>query len=139
MQQNRYGLVKELTLPHSKAKVRIVFNDIRSLIQSLLTDPRIRDEDYMFFDDDPFAPPPDDLDYIADFNTGLSYIETYKKLITDPKKQILIGFPIYMDGCANGQFAHLPITAVKMGHGLLSHRARDNDHFGVLLGIFLHF
>ena len=134
MPLGRYALVKDITLPHSKAKVRIVFNAARSVIQSLLTDPRIRDEDYMFFDNDPFAPPPDDLDYIADFNTGLSYIETYKKLITNPNKQILIGFPIYIDGTETGQFAHLPITAVKIGHGLMNRKARDNDDMWRTLG-----
>ena len=86
----KYNLVKNIVLPSSKARVNVVYNDARAVIQSLLTDPNIRDEDYLFFDNDPFAPPPEKLDYIADLNTGLSYRETYKKLITKPGKQILL-------------------------------------------------
>jgi len=56
------------------------------------------DKDYGFFNDDPFAPPPDDLNYIADLNTGLSYRKTYEKLIKDPSKEILLSMPFYVDG-----------------------------------------
>ena len=47
-----------------------------------------RPKDYLFFDSDPFAPPPEDLNYIADMNTGKCYIDTYNDLITNPQKQI---------------------------------------------------
>jgi hypothetical protein len=53
----------------------------------LLTDPRIVAEDYLFFDDDPFAPPPHDLDYIGDINTSKAYIGLFRKYITNPSKQ----------------------------------------------------
>jgi len=53
-------------------------------VQSLLTEPRAMPEHYLWFDDDPFAPPPPEQDYISDLNTGRSYRETHKKLITKP-------------------------------------------------------
>ena len=131
---NKYSLVKKLVLPASKARVNVVYNDARAVLQSLLTDPNIRDEDYLFFNDDPFAPPPDKLDYIADLNTGLSYTATYKKLITKPGKQILFPCVKYADGCATGQFTALSITAVKLGNGLLTRKARDKAYGWRILG-----
>ena len=44
-----YHQTTTITLPHSKAKAQIVWNDARELMISLLTDPRITDEDYSFF------------------------------------------------------------------------------------------
>jgi len=126
MDEMYYGVVKPLTLPFARAKVQIVTNNAWACVQSLFTDPRIKDEHYMFFDNDPFAPPPDDLDYILDLNTGLCYRCTHKALIQDPTREVLWPVPIYIDGCATGQFANLPITKVKIGHGLLNRKARDN-------------
>ncbi len=133
MAQN-YSVVKPITLPSSKAKANIVVNDARLVIQSLLTDPRVRDEDYLFFGNDPFAAPPARLNYIADLNTGLSYTETYKKLITNPNKEVLLPIPMYIDGAATGQFAHLPITAVKITLGIWNQKARDKNHLWRPLG-----
>ena len=136
---NKYNLVKKIVLPASKARVNIVYNDARAVLESLLTDPNIRDEDYLFFNEDPFAPPPATLDYIADLNTGLAYLETYKKLITKPGKQILFPTPLYADGCATGQFTALSITAVKVGNGLLTQKARDRGYAWRILGYMPEF
>ena len=60
---NRYncgGMVpklKQLRLPHSKATVTIPYRDAQDCIVSLLTDPRVKDKDYLFYNDDPRAPP----------------------------------------------------------------------------------
>ena len=138
--RNRYNYdkdsikVKPITLSHSKAKVNLVIRDARKAIQSLLTDPRIRDEDYLFFGDDPFLAPPEDLNYVADLNTGLSYTETYKKLITKPGKQILLPIPMYIDGAATGQFADLPITPLKLSLGIFRRKARDSVHLWRTIG-----
>ena len=48
-----------ITLPHSKARAKLVFNLAQDMMTSLLSDPRINDEDYLFFDDDPFSKPPE--------------------------------------------------------------------------------
>ena len=80
----------DVILPSSSTKVNLVWHHARDCVVSLLTDPRLSDEDYLFFNNDPLAPPPADLDHIADVNTGTSYSEMYKRLITNPKKQILV-------------------------------------------------
>ena len=130
---NNYNNTTELLLPSSKANVNIVWTDAKMALQSLLTDPRIKAKDYLFFDEDPFKPPTN-LNYIADLNTGKAYIETYKKLITNPNKQILLPTPLYIDGAATGQFANLPITAVKISLGIFSRVARDKPHMWRTLG-----
>lgn len=131
---NSYNVVREITLPSSKAKARIVLHDARAVIQSLLTDPRIRDEDYLFFNNDPFSPPPADLDYIGDLNTGLAYSETYAQLITKPDKQVLLPVPIYIDGAVTGQFKALNVEAVKFTLGILTRKARDRPELWRTLG-----
>jgi hypothetical protein len=67
----------------------------------------------LWFDDDPLAGPPDNLDFVADINTGCAYTETYQRLIKNPDKQILMGVQFYMDAAVTGQFANLPVTAVR--------------------------
>ena len=60
--------IEELTLPHSRARVKIVLNDPQWVIQSLLTDPRITDNDYIFGNKSPFLPPKNNNKYIQDLN-----------------------------------------------------------------------
>ena len=119
--------IKDMVLPSSRSKVRIVWHDARDCVVSLLTDPRLQDKDYLFFDDDPFAPPPDDLDYIGDVNTGSAYIETYKKLITRPGRQILVPIIMYIDGAVTGQFDKLEIVALQMTLGIFNRSTREKD------------
>jgi len=134
VRQDEYNVVETITLPSSRAKARIIKNDTKACIQSLLTDPRIRDEDYLFHNDDPYSPPPDDLDYIGDLNTGQAYKKTYEKLIKVPGKQVLLPVIFYIDGAATGQFADLPVTAVKFSFGIFTKHARDRQHFWRTLG-----
>jgi hypothetical protein len=129
-----YGNKTSIVLPSTKAKAKIVWNDAQMVIQSLLTDPRIAPNDYLFFEDDPFAPPPEGLDYIADLNTGQSYIATHKALITKPGKQILLLTPLHIDGAATGHFVDLPITPVKIALGFHTSAAREKGHFWGTLG-----
>ena len=68
--------VEEVTLPHSRSRVKIVWNDAKHVIQSLLTDPRITDDDCLFHDDNPFAPPPKNLSTVKDLNTGEAHRDT---------------------------------------------------------------
>ena len=129
-----YGNITEIVLPSNYTKARIVWNDAQMVIQSLLTDPRIMAKDYLFFDSDPFAPPPEDLNYIADMNTGKCYIDTYNDLITNPQKQILVPTILYVDGTVTGQFVDLPITAVQIALGIHTRVARDKAHCWGTLG-----
>jgi hypothetical protein len=114
-------------LPYSKSKVTVWKKDARDNVLSLLTDPRWTEEDWLYFDDDPFAPPPETLSYVADLNTGQAYLETYKQLITK-ERQILVAVPLYIDGAVTGQFDKLQVTALKMSIGLLNRRARDREY-----------
>ena len=64
--KNRYKMTKssdrittKLKLPYAKSIATIVHYNAKDVILSLLTDPRIRDEDYLFFGDNPLGSPPD--------------------------------------------------------------------------------
>lgn len=129
-----YNNITKIVLPSCKNRADIVWNSAIKAFQSLLTDPRIRPEDYSFWGNDPFAPPPKRLKYIEDLNTGKAYTETWKKLITKPGKQVLLPTPIYIDGTATGQFAHLPITPVRIALGIFKREARDKDYMWRTLG-----
>ena len=134
MLQDRYNFPKKLAeehsvlLPHSKAKVNVICHDAEAAVVSLLTDPRFGDDDFLHFNNDPLAPPPGDLDYIADINTGRCYIETYKDLITDPKKQMLVPVIFYIDGAVAGQFEKLQVKPLKMTLGIFNRKARDKEY-----------
>ena len=125
---------KKITLPHSKARVNVVHHDAAQCVVSLLTDPRFSDDDFLHFGNDPLAPPPEDLDYISDINTGLCYTETYKKLITNPQKQMLVPISFYLDGAVTGQFDKLSLEALKMTLGIFNRRARDKEYAWRTLG-----
>jgi hypothetical protein len=138
--KERYGIPKdftkqkEITLPSSGARVNVIYFEAKYLVRSLLTDPRFGDDDWLHFNDDPLAPPPDDLNYVADVNTGLSYTETYKKLITNPAKQMLVPIILYMDGAVTGQFDKLQVEALKMTLGILKQKARVKEYAWRVLG-----
>ena len=83
-----YRTVEKITLPHSRSKADIVCHDAKAEMISLLTDPRIKDSDYLFFANDPLASPPQQLNYVEDLNTGRAYTATYHKLITKPGQQV---------------------------------------------------
>jgi len=116
---------RSLVLPSSGAKVNLIYHDARDIVVSLLTDPRFSDDDFLHFNNDPLAPPPEEFDYIADLNTGLAYRETYKKLITKPGKQMLVPIVLYQDGAVTGQFDKLQVEAMKVGLGIMTKEARD--------------
>ena len=121
-------------MPSSRAKVDIVCHDARDMVVSLLTDPRITDDDYLFFDNNPLAPPPEDLDYLGDINTGAAHIEMHKKLITDPEKEILVPVLLYIDGAVTGQFENLQIEALQMTLGIFNRKCRDKEYAWRTLG-----
>ena len=123
--ESQHPFVKNLELPHSKARIKLVCHDFKAQLQSLLTDPRIQDDDYLFSDGDPFAAPPAQFLTISDINTGLCYRETWKKLITDPTRQVLLPIIFYMDGAVTGQFDALPIEALKFTIGIFNAVTRD--------------
>ena len=116
MGKNHTNLLEEIILPSTNSKARTIVKnaDAAWCIQSLLTDPRIVDEDYLFWGDDPLSPPPHprDIKKIGDINTGRAYIDSYRDLIKFPgQQQVLLPIVIiYTDGTATGQFTDLPVT-----------------------------
>ena len=129
-----YHQVTKITLPHSKAKAKIVWNDAKEVITSLLTDPRITDEDYLFFEDNPLASPPERLNFIEDIITGRAYLKTYQKSITKPSEQVLLPVIFYIDAATTGQFADLPVMAVKLTLGIFTRKAREKNYCWRTLG-----
>ena len=127
MEKNQPVQLTNLRLPYSRSRVNIVIHNTKYQIQLLLTDPRTKDHDYLFFNDNPFAPPPDEFLTVGDLNTGRAYRETYKRLIKDPSKQVLLPIIFYMDGAVTGQFDTLPIHALKLTLGIYNQLARDKE------------
>jgi len=114
-------------LPGTGAKVDIVWHDFGEQVVSLLTDPRFTDKDFLHWDNNPSACPPDNLDYIADINTGEAYIKTYKKLITNPETQMLVPIIPYIDASVTGQFVSNPVEALKFTLGIFNKETRDKE------------
>jgi hypothetical protein len=128
------NIIKKITLPSSHAHAKIITNSFQWCLPSLLTDPRIVADDYLFFDDNQFAPPSHDLDFIGDINTSKAYIESYIKYITNPSKQVLLPVIFYIDGAATGQFAGLPVTPLRFTLGIFGQKAHDWLHFWRTVG-----
>jgi hypothetical protein len=129
----KYAVPHSILLPHTQSRVDIWKKCARDNVVSLLTDPRWKDEDWLYFDDDPFGKPPKNCPFVEDLNTGEAYLETYKKLITKPN-QILVAIPLYIDGAVTGQYDKLQVTALKMTIGILNRRARDREFAWRTLG-----
>ena len=88
----------------------------------------------IFFGNDPLAPPPAQLNMIKDLNTGKAYLKTYQKLITKLGKQVLLPVIFYIDAATTGQFADLPVTAVKFSLGIFTRLARQKEYCWRILG-----
>mgnify|MGYP001787486850 FL=1 len=132
-------LTETIELPHSHARVNLVYHRFIDQVMSLLTDGRITDDDYLFHNDNPFESPPEEWTHVGDINTGLAYRETHKKLIKDPTKEVLLPILFYMDGAITGQFDHLPVEAVKFTLGIFNGKARDRKYTWRELGYICHF
>ena len=135
---DKFPFVKELILPHSRAKVNVVCALARDCIESLLTDPRLQDDDLSLFNQDPLAPPPEDLDYVADLNTAQAYCNGHKEYVTKPN-QLGVGIIWYIDGAVTGQFENLEITALKMSLSIFSRQYRMKDHAWRTLGYVVNY
>lgn len=122
-----FPIEKKVRLPSSKAVVKIPCIDAGACIVSLLTDPRFKKEDYLFWNDNPRSHPPEQIEYLADLNTGDAYLRSHEKLITKPN-QILLPIIMYMDGATTGQFSDLPVTALKIALGIHKRNTRDLEH-----------
>jgi hypothetical protein len=130
---NTMPVEKRTFLPHAKATIDIVTHDCVAQTVDLLTDPRIREDDYLFFDGDPRKGPPEDFVVLQDVNTGRAFRETYKRVIeiepitADGRHKVLVGYIFYLDSCVTGQFGSLPIEILKFSLTLLNSEARKHD------------
>ena len=130
--------MKRTTLPACGSKVSIPCLKYESVARDLMTDPRIKDSDYLFFNDDPYAgPPPDsEWEFVEDINTGLCYRKTYDALIKpnpyteDGRLKMLAPNIIYMDACNMGSQvgSGLSLELVKITSGLFNKKARNKDY-----------
>jgi hypothetical protein len=105
--------------------IDLVLHDFGSQVMSLLTDPRLADDDYLFFNEDPLCPPPDDLDFVNDINTGRAFIQTWKAKVRIGSNQMLLPIIWYIDGAVTGQYDHLPLTALQFTLGIFKQKTRD--------------
>ena len=133
---NKYPHQKKVRLPISGEIVRLTLHDPKTVIQSLLTDPRISDSDYAFFGDDPLAPPPASQTTVGDVQTGRAHRRTYLKIIDpDPtKRQQLLPFMLYVDGSSISHFHDFEVIAVTVSLGCFTRKARMRGHSWRVLG-----
>ena len=121
---------KHLLLPVSGARVTITCHDAKASIVRLLTDPRIEPQDYLMWNHDPLAGPPEGLDYIGDLNTGQACIQTHATLITKHGQQLM---PIVL--CCDGTpVSHFHDPGDNAGKNRTWNYDQDGTAKGALLG-----
>lgn len=129
----KFPFVKPVKLPYSRQNIDLVCHDAWGCFESLLTDPRLTDDDFWFFDDDPFADPPENVATITDLHTGLAYREAHKQYKKKPN-QIVLPIVLYLDGANTGAMKNMPITALKMTLGIFTRKYRELDEAWRVLG-----
>ena len=140
MEQTKPKRTKTIELPASKARIKMVVHDAAAQIQSLLTDPRITDEDYLFFDNNPFASPPEEVPVVIDdINSGEAYRKSWKKYIKEPDKEILLPIIWYLDEAVAGNFGNLPIEALKFTLGIFNGNTRNKSYAWRNVGYVAHY
>ena len=132
--ENKYPFQKKVKLPTSGTVVKITCHDAGSVIQQLLTDPRIQDSDYLYFDNDPRAPPPQKRTKLRDFNTGDAFRETYRVLIDPTKGEQLLGLLVYIDGAHISNFHDVELIQVKIALGIMNRVTRMLEWVWLTLG-----
>ena len=126
-------LEKPMVLPFSGASVDVIHFDFREKLVSLLTDPRLTDNDFFHFQNDPLAKPTED-GWVGDVMTARACKATYKDLIKDPQKQMLLPIIFYIDATVTGQVVALKIEALKFTIGIIKRASRTKRHAWRTLG-----
>ena len=125
---------KTIKLPVSGTIVKITCHSAEATIQRLLTDPRIDPRDYLFWDGNPLAPPPENLDFVQDLNTGQAFLDTYAEIIDPDGREQLLPVVIYTDGTAVSHFHDMEIIQVNIALGNMTREARMKPHCWAPLG-----
>ena len=133
-QENSKPFERVLSLPHSKVEISLPSHRFEAQLVSLLTDPRIKPEDYLFIDGDPRKLVPDNLDYVGDLNTGRSYRSAEKEWIKDPSRQKLVPLLFYLDGATITNCNGLTMCALKFTLGIFNAKTRDKAFAWRVLG-----
>jgi len=100
--QDKFPTLKKVFLPHARVMATLTCHDAWHCIESLLTDPRITDDDYNFHDNNPFAAPPKPKQ-IGELHTAQAYYDAHRQFITKPT-QMLLPFVMYIDGAVTVSF-----------------------------------
>ena len=133
--ENKFAEEVKVKLPVSGAVVKLTLHDPHYVIQALLTDPRIQDADYFFFDDDPLAPPPERTTRVSNLKTASGFKDTYKAFQIDPeKRQQLLPLVFYLDGSAVSHFHDMEVIPFKVSLGIFNTKARTKDYAWRVLG-----
>lgn len=135
--EDKFPYCTPLILPYSRASVNVVCYLSSAMIESLLTDPRLEDDDLSFYDDNPLADPPKKVTHIGDLNTGLAFVSGFRKYKTKPR-QVPIGIQWYIDGAVTGQFENLQIVALKFTLSCFTKKYRMKEHAWRTLGYVVH-
>ena len=136
---DKFPFVRQIVLPNSSGtEANVVCHDPRHCVEMLLTNPRLKDSDFAFFDNDPFAPPPKNPKTVGQLNTGLAYRQAYAAFVTKPN-QIGVGVQWYIDGAVTGQFDNLQITALKMTLSFFTREYRMKDDAWATVGYVVNY
>ena len=146
----RYGMEpvlpyeKKVKLDSEEGEVPIVCHDCEAQTADLLSDPRLKETDYLFPSGDPSGEPPEEWEFLADIDTGRAYRETYNKLIKPRpftncgRRRVLCPYTFYLDSCVTGQTQNQEVEILKFTVGLLNQRARRQKWAWRELGIVYH-
>ena len=126
--EHKFTKTTSIILPKSKAKVNIERHDPEDMVHDIMTDPLWKDDDFVYFNDDPLAPPPYNLDYIGDLHTGEAYIQAHRNLIQPGERAQLFGITLYIDGAVTDMYGKLQVEALQFTLSCLSRKARDQKH-----------
>lgn len=131
--EDKFPTQKAVILPFTGTKVDLVTYDAAACIESLLSDPRLKDSDFLFYDNDPYAEVPVHKPMYGDVNTGMAHIEAIRKYKKAPN-QVVLPIIMYIDGATTGQMKDMPITALKMTLGIFNRKYRDQPQAWRVLG-----
>ena len=123
-----------VNLPHSEVDICLTCHNFEDQLVSLLTDPRIKPQDYLFIDGDPRKLVPDHVEYVGDLNTGRSYRSAEKKLIVDSSRQKCVPLLFYLDGATITNCNGLTMCALKFTLGIFNAHTRDQPYAWRVLG-----
>ncbi len=132
--KNKYPYKRKIKLPVCGTVTHQTLHLAPAVIQGLLTDPRIEDADYLFYDGNPLAPPPDKHTTITDLHTSKAFRHTHRIEITPGERKQLMPLPLYVDGSAISHFHDLELIQVKVSLGFWSRETRTKEYAWGILG-----